>query len=381
MESSQYLLECTNLSVPMLQTLNLIRGASGLLCMLTAILVFAILLRLYWITPKLQRSVMKRMVLILTAATIPLQVLLALQFEHYFQYTGQPQVCAMIGFLNQWLSSIEYNYALGITIYLMYVVCRVLSKQVVMVSSRLKTILETLFYVVILFFPLLYMWVPFTNSGYGLDMTFCWIVSSDKNCSLLGALNRDMFFGVSVVEGVISIGCIFIVSLMYCVVCGYKKLANKKIVTLLRRTLFLMCLLITRLAIAILGTLIRIPLPTQLFVRWMYLAAFVPISYMIVPLGFLVYACAIGKSKKRCSNFCKKRDLFVMPVDQLSAATNNQSKKEYVRSYTHWSVPYTNGFNSNSDPEELEWTLAELQPFRSSCPDTGYSSLHNSDQS
>ncbi len=324
---------------------------------------------------------MKRMVLVLTAFTIPLQVLFVLQFEHYFQYTGQTQVCAMIGFLSQWLSSIEYNYALGITIYLMYVVCRVLSKQVVMVSSYLKNISEALFYVVVLFFPLLYMWVPFANSGYGLDMTFCWIVSSNKNCSDLGELNRNMFFGISVTEGVISIGCIFIVSLMYCMVCGYKKLANKKILSLLRRTLFLMCLLITRLAIAVLGTLIKTPLQTQMFIRWMYFAAFIPIAYMIVPLGFLVYACAIGKSKKNnmCSNFCKKQDQFIMPVEQLSAVTNNQSKKEYVRSYTYWSVPYTNGFNSISEHEELE-RLAELQPFRSSS-DTGYSSQQCSNQS
>ena len=348
MEPSQYLLNCTNLSVSQLQALNLSRGASGLVCMLVASLVFALLLRVYCTTPKPGRSVLKRMVLNLTATTLVLQALLFLQFEHYFHYSGQSTVCEILGFLNQWVSSISYSYDLGITVYLLYVVYTELRRKALVLSARLKVVIEVVFYLTVVFSPLTYLWKPFVSGGYGLGLAFCWIKSHTDTCDQIGQSSRDILFGIFVADGVISVACIFAVSILYCLVCRYRQLANRKISGLLRRTLLFMSLLIARIVIAGFS---HVLFPVKLYSVWMYYALFIPVTYMIVPLGFLVYVCAIRKSKKCVCCCAKRRSSFEVLEDTsaLEAPTHQQSNNKYVRSYTHWSVPYTNGFTTITD--------------------------------
>lgn len=86
--------DCTNLSAHNLNTLNLVRGACGLICMLTAILVFVILLRFYYVIPKTQRHVTKRLILFLTAFIIFFEATMVLQLEHQFVIVGRQRfVC------------------------------------------------------------------------------------------------------------------------------------------------------------------------------------------------------------------------------------------------------------------------------------------------
>lgn len=338
--------------------------------MTIAIIVFAILLR-YYVTYKSHRTVLQRMVLVFTAVTILLQALLAVQFEHYFSYKGQTEFCAVIGFLNQWMSSLVYTFAFGITLYLLYVVYVKLKRRPrpnTNSSPHFKPFMETLFYVVVMLSPLLYLWVPFLNRGYGLDVAFCWVKSGDENeCASVDSFDTDLLLGVTVLIVVFSLLCIIIVAVLYCVViCKYKQVAHRPVLSLLCRTLFVMAVLVSRLLIAILGRVFRTVIPDEhqsLYGTWIFYAVFIPMAYVIVPLGLLVYACAIKKQRKQsmpCCVICRlKSHKSYEDVDNLSEgpATSPQSVKQDVRSYTYWSVPYTNGFNTsvgNETGENLE---------------------------
>ena len=359
--------------------------------MTIAIVVFAILLR-YYVTCKSHRTVLQRMVLVFTAVTILLQALLAVQFEHYFSYNGQTEFCVVIGFLNQWMSSLVYTFAFGITLYLLYIVYVKLKRRPrpsAKSSPHFQPLMETLFYVIMMFSPLLYLWVPFINRGYGLDVAFCWIKSVNENdCTSSDSFDTDFLFGISAVIVVFSLLCIIIVAVLYCVViCKYKQVAARPVLSLLCRTLFMMGILVSRLLIATLGLIIRViagDARQSMYSKWTFFAVFIPVAYVIVPLSLLVYTCAIRKQRKRNNSCyvacCLKKHKTHQDIDQLSegSATNAQSVHQYVRSYTYWSVPYTNGFTSvgieRGSSVELGLTAPERHPVSSSTSDGGYGS-------
>lgn len=364
--------DCTNLSAHNLNTLNLVRGACGLICMLTAILVFVILLRFYCVIPKTQRHVTKRLILFLTAFIIFFEATMVLQLEHQFCYSGQADVCVLIGFLTSWMNSVEDFCTAGISVYLLFIVCRTLTEKELKLSSTWKIGIEVLFYFMSVLLPLIYLWVPFSNTGYGLNGYYCWVRTlNGTDCSPINGsrINLGTFVGISNIFGIIKIVCLCIVVGVYLLVCCCKQLAIQGVVSLLQRTLVVMVLLIARLASQL---IFEFWIQEFSNIWWTYLAVSVPLTFLIDPLGFLAYVCTIGKKKIYCNSLCKNQDRPEMPADLTGSHTHHQSKKDYIRSYTYWSVPYTNGFTTITDQRELEGSTAELYPIMPSSLKTGY---------
>lgn len=358
--------------------------------MVIAIITFIVLLK-YYVIYESHRTVLQRMVLIFAAFTILVQILLAVQFEHYFSYNGQREVCAVIGFLSQWMGSVVYTFTFGITLYLLcivYVKLRRLPRyfDIYRCSSSCKWITEAIFYLIVIFSPFLYLWIPFLGNGYGLDVAFCWIKSvENKECIPTEPFVTKSFLVVSVLMEVLSFLCLLTVVAIYCVVVTrYKQVSSRPLLSLLCRTLCIMAILFSRSLIAIAENVILTTIHDHDAYRvWTFLAIFVPVSNEIVPLGLLVYAFTIKKKRQKVASCfsitcCLRKPRTRQCLDQLSEGSQTHAKSENrcVPSYTYWNVSYTNGFTSveRGESEQVRLTPSECGSTLPSTND-GYSSI------
>ena len=114
------------------------------------------------------------------------------------------------------------------------------------------------------------------------------------------------------------------------------------------------------------------------YTLWILNSVGIPISLLVIPLGFLVYLNTMnsgilcGKCRKRhkriyyegCLQVCcaKKTQSTEDGTEQLN--TNPSSPDPaYVRSYTHWSVPYTGQFTSISVSQCRSLTMYNSRLF------------------
>ena len=366
METSNFNLNCTNFTENDLKTFNISRGVSGGVCTLVAVGI--LLLLLY---SKTYRSPLQRMFLYLTTTTILLEAFLTLQIERQFHYSGQEQFCSALGFLIQSSGGISYMFTLGITVFSLYIVYKQLKSdpfQRVATSKRLRMALEMIFVLSVILIPLTYHWIPFIQGNYGLAGPFCWIRGIDENCTKVGSQEQLVFYSIAETIGTISILAAVILAVVYCrIACKYKNIKSQQS-KLVRQTLLLMCFLTTHVLTLTAGLLSRYISNAVgsegRYALWILNSAGIPISLLVIPLGFLVYLNNINseilcskcrnRSKQMRYNGCmkaccvKKNQNIEDGTEQLN--TNPSSHPVYVCSYTHWSVPYTGEFTSISEP-------------------------------
>ena len=116
-EGSQFLLKCTDLNVTQLKTVNTARSVAGATCtiMVCSILTYILIKRAF-------QTILQRLFIYLVLATIVQEALIAVSFEHQFHYPGQEELCTAYGFIIQWSGVVMFNFALGIMLYLLYLV-------------------------------------------------------------------------------------------------------------------------------------------------------------------------------------------------------------------------------------------------------------------
>jgi len=104
--------------------INLARGISGAILLLTvaSILLFLVLYKAY-------TSTLQRLLVHLTIVTCLHDVSFVLQLEHQFEYYGQKQFCAFVGFLDMWTSTMVHNFIIGINVFIVYTVYKQLSAR------------------------------------------------------------------------------------------------------------------------------------------------------------------------------------------------------------------------------------------------------------
>jgi len=147
--------------VPQLKSVNLARGISGAisLVIVTLILLFLVFYKAYTTT-------LQRLFVHLTIVTCLHDVSFVIQLEHQFEYHGQKQFCAFVGFLDLWTSTIVYIFIIGINLLLVYTIYKQFRGEPFSRLSNSKyprLILEFSLTFLMIFLPLAYLWLPFIN--------------------------------------------------------------------------------------------------------------------------------------------------------------------------------------------------------------------------
>ena len=114
------------------------------------ILLFLVLYKAYTTT-------LQRLFVHLTIVTCLHDVSFVLEIEHQFEYYGQEQFCAFVGFFAMWTSTMVYTFIIGINVFLVYTVYRQLRGDPFsrLSNSRyLRLTLECSFTLLMAFLPL-----------------------------------------------------------------------------------------------------------------------------------------------------------------------------------------------------------------------------------
>ena len=353
-----------------MNTFNISRGVSGGVCTLLTIVI--LLLLLY---NKSYKSALQRMFLYLTSTTILLEVFFTIQIERQFHYPGQEQFCSALGFFVEASGGISYMFTMGITIVSLYTVYKQLWRrdplQRVTKSRWLRITLETSFVIFGIISILIVNSIPFAQGNYGLTGPFCWIRSFDENCTVVGLQEQLAFYVIADILSVANLAAAVILAIVYCrIACKYKAVRNKQR-KLVRQTLILMCFLSTHVLTIVITGGVLVGYITNTtgsdanYVLWLMNSVGIPISLMVIPVGFLVYlnsgaVCGIFRKLYKkvhyegCLRaFCMKKNRNIgEDTEQLN--TNPSSHPVNVPSYTYWSVPYTGEFTNISEPAMMD---------------------------
>lgn len=387
-DGSQFLLNCTDLNVTQLKTINMARSVAGATCTL---MVSSILIHI--LIHKAFASALQRLFLYLVLATILQEALIAISFEHQFVYPGQEEFCTGYGFIIQWSGVVMFNFALGIMLYLLYLVYVQLRGEPfarLKRSKRGKKLIECIYVLFVLIFPLTYLWIPFLHGNYGLSGASCWMRALDDNCNNVGLADQLIFAygsyeGVGAVAILVTVGMVII----YCRIATDYPDARQ----LIKRTLLLMVFLFAYIIV------ISIPLAVRLnagitgarqhFILWITWAIAIPISHTIFIFGFLfsfysVRVCGWAQIKRagcwKCDCCrCRKRTknshevLSTSKRKKVTATFDENtippSDRVSPPSQSYFSIPYTDGFRDICSRTENDQLVSQHDK------DTGYSSI------
>ena len=211
--SSQFFLNCSDLSINDLATINLTFCLTGG--------VVSIFITLFLVIHRAYKSVLQRLFLYVMIAMIVRELLFAASIEHQFKYKGQEQVCILIAYVHNWSGMINFVHTVGIMIYLLilvrYVAKGETAPRLLQTKSR-RMVAEVLYVLVSSLVTLGYATVPLFNNNYGLAGYLCWIKSLDEDChltltGLLDQLLNGYVFCIS--GGVIGIVLLIAVAVVY----------------------------------------------------------------------------------------------------------------------------------------------------------------------
>lgn len=392
---SQFDLNCTNFTVAQLKTINLARGITGAisLVMVSLILLFLIFYKAY-------RSALQRLLVYLTMVTCMHDINFVLQIEHQFEYNGQNKFCAFIGFFDTWTSTVLYLFILQINLFLVYTVYKQLRGDPfprLANSTHLMIVLECFSIFLIVFLPLTYLWLPFTNHTYGVrsgpSSAICWIKGVEKNCKTVHPYSAVVYAETILIGIVCVVHVLFTlgIAVVFCKLAyTYKGIKHRHIKTV-RDTLLLMCFLLAS-AVFDSTSIIFLSLKigediTAQYGFWIFSAVGPPFSMLIYPVGFIFYLYDLKKFKWqsikraaagwktscgciRTSKLAHFRSTRMYPVTQNLMATCSSSHLVDVPSSSFFSVPHTGEFT------DITVSLTEDQPLVSHS-DTGYNSITN----
>ena len=381
---------CTNYTDDELKSLNLAKCISGAISLLTvaSILLFLVFYKAYTTT-------LQRLFFHLTIVTCLHDVSFVIELEHRFKYFGQEQFCAFIGFFDTWTANMVYNFIIGINVFLVYTVYRQFRGDPFSRLSNSKyprLILECTFTLLMVFLPLTYLWLPFTNGTYGIGSSglsaVCWIKDVQKDCNTTQPYSQVIYAQAILVVVACIVHILFTVgfAVVFCRLAHTYRGMKHKHFKNVRDVFLLMCFLLTSVALdspPVVFLLVTVGNETETYVFWMYTQVGPPAAMLIYPTGFFFYLYSLKKLKwksiKRAADEwktscgCKRKQRRVhfgqIPATQ-NLATNPSSHPPVIPSSTFFAVPYTTAF-SNTDV-----TARENEPL---IPhnDTGYSSIDN----
>ena len=375
-----------------LKKLNLTRGISGAVSLVTLTLII-----LFLVFYKAYTTTLQRLFFHLTVVTCLRDVSFVIQIEHQFEYRGQKQFCAFVGFFDLWTGAMVYNFIIGINIFIVYTVYKQFRSDPfsrLSISKLPRLMLECTFTLLMVFFPLTYLWLPFTKGSYGTGSgglsAFCWIKYLKEDCKTIQPYSQIVISEAILIAIACIVHILFTVgfAVVFCRLAHtYQEMKHKHIKNV-RDVLLLMCFLLTSVPFdssSIVFVMLRIGgvSITETYAYWVYAQVGPPFSMLIYPTGFFFYLYSLKKLKWesikraaaewRTSCGCKQKQKRVRfgrrPATQ-NLVTSPSSNPPVIPSSTFFVVPYTGAF-SNTDV-----TTREKKPLLSH-NDTGYSSVTN----
>jgi len=388
---SQFNLNCTNYTVEQLKALNLARGIAGAVSLLTVTLIL-----LFLVLYKAYKTTLQRLFVQLTIVTCLHDFSFVLQIEHQFQYHGQEQFCAFVGFLDMWTSTMVYTFIIGINVFLVYTIYRQLRGDPFsrLSNSRyLRLIVECSFTLLMTFLPLTYLWLPFTTGTYAIGSgpanAICWIKSVKEDCETIQPYSQIVYAETILISTACILHLLFTfgLAIVFCRLAYTYQGLKRQHINNVRDAFLLMCFLLTSVVLdspAILFVTVKSGEDvTANYGFWIYTLVGPPTSMLVYPIGFLFYLYSLKKFKwksiKRAAEewktscSCKQKQKRVhfgrKPVTQ-NLISFPSSHPAYDPSSSFFVVPHTGAFTDTIA------TVNEDQPLVSR-NDTGYSSVGN----
>ena len=193
--------------------------------------------------------------------------------------------------------------------------------------------------------------------------SMCWIRAFDESCEEVGFLDQ-MVAGYSIygAVGIIGLLAMTVVTITYCRLPA--TLIHIKALLLQSFVLTLFVILLSLFICACLAIRIYSAVTkwTEFYGMWLFYGAAIPLSHLIIPLGFF----GSFYFKHFRNMFCKKRGGTQVRVRVEEDATAPKSERQVTPSSTYFSVPYTNGFTTIG-------TESETTPL---CPEDARKKLH-----
>ena len=236
--------------MPQLKSVNLARGISGAISLIivTLILLFLVLYKAYG-------STLQRLFVHLMIMTCLRDAIFVIQIEHQFEYHGQKQFCAFVGFFDLWISTIVYIFIIGINLLLVYTIYKQIQGEPFSRLSNSKyprIILEYSLTFLIIFLPLTYLWLPLTKNSKlngtesgGLN-AFCWINDIEKDWKTIQPYSQIVYTETILIGIACILHILFTIGIAvaFCrLAYTYRRMKHKHIKNV-RDVLLLMCFLL-----------------------------------------------------------------------------------------------------------------------------------------
>ena len=286
-------LNCTNYTVEQLKNIDLAKSISGAIS-----LVIVTLILLFLVFYKAYTSTLQCLFFHLTIVTCLQDVSFVLQLEHQFEYHGQKQFCEFVGFLDMWASTMVYIFIIGINVFLVYTVYKQLRGDPFSRLSNSKyprLMLECFLTFLMIFFPLTYLWLPFTEGTYGTGSgglsVFCWIKNLKNDCKTVQPYSQ-VVYAEAILIAIAYIGHILftigIAVVFFRLAHTYRGMKHKHLKNI-RDVFLLMCFLLTSVAFdspPVVFLLVRFGEDvSETYTFWIFTLVGPPISMLIYPTG------------------------------------------------------------------------------------------------
>ena len=360
---------CSNFTLAQLEGLNYTRSISAMVCAVVTLLVLLAL-----ICNKAYKTTLQRLFFYLTIVVLLQLVFISMNIQLLFTFSHQDELCKWTAFFTQWMAVATYFFAVGTTLHLLYLVYRKMKKDNSNLrpqkSERSKTTLEIVLVLTCLLSPLTFLWVPFYRGTYGVTAGACWITNTNKDCTHVGFTDQIAFgFGIFQTASLFIVVVFIGVLALFCGFAFKYKQTRRHHWKTIRQTIILMSFLTVSAVVELIvllqyiyNTLSGNDVPYA--IRVINEGA-VPISQMVISLGFITYFYSLKKFK--CVNFkckgqrwrkvclcCLGNRRATPPPNQLTntnrPATAPESTRQEPPSETFFVVPYTGEFTSIADP-------------------------------
>ena len=374
--------DCTNFTTGELLFLNLSISITGAVCFLITSLIVLVL-----IFYKAYHSLLQRLFLYLMLATSIRELALFSLIEHYFYYTRQDELCICVAFFNHWTVTMTLVFAMGIMVYLFYLVRHfakgnALTVPTILWSKCHRITLECLYIILPVALAFAYASEPYIRGSYGLAGAWCWISSLDENCKLTdaGLLDQLSSYLPILIVGTIGIILMVIITVTYC----WLPTTLHEARLLLRKTFIILACLLLFVTLHVINLSIRVYSAKtnqyQHFTMWVLYAMSQSISFLVFPLGFLLCFYSLRAVRLKCYSFCRRMHTCALcfgrfkreriqfqqqnPALSTLVPTIPKSTRVSPPSSTYFRIPYTNNFTH---------ITTENEPVRGA--DTGYGSV------
>jgi len=340
---------CSNFTDKEITAIALARGTTAAVCCVTSFIAVVILALVNCCHHRVCETVLKRLnscwVLGIPCAfptcpcSAPHPLATSIQNRNNF--------CKTDGFLNQYLVSVQFLFALEINLVLFLKVCE--ATKSLKSHDKYRTNftrgwnakkIEACLFVLVFCLPLLFDWIPFATGSYGPFGPWCWIRRLENDCSDAGILERLLLQRVPLLMiGPLTLG-LFITSL--CLV-GYAiKNAKAKKLNKVGITDSIFSLVLT-LALYLLSMVFVFSSKKLTF--WMVLAIAGPLLTTLTPFSLLI-AIHLPLSSMLTRVYC---NCYEDERPESGQATVHTSSILQQPSYTTWNPPHS----ANTDSQNL----------------------------